>query len=622
MKQTKKITIITFLVLLVFISADAIAKNKQGGDLRVKDVRFTSNEKTLFRADEIVVKYKNDNKPFRVLKVSQGESVAEAIVRQKKNKDVIYAEPNYIAYADMIPNDPFYSPYQWHFDNAEYGGINIEEAWNTTKGEGAVVAVIDTGLRLGGADTPVCVYPGYDFVNNDNDPSDDEGHGTHVTGTIAQNTNNGIGVAGVAYQSCIMPIKALNALGEGSYTNIANAIYFAVDNGANVINMSLGGYSSDNTLANAVAYADAHGVIVVAAAGNDSTNIPHYPSAYETVISVGATGYDNSLASYSNYGSTVDVVAPGGDMFEYLYNPAGRIKGEIVKDLNGDGYPDGILQETFDDTGFGYFFYQGTSMAAPHVAGVAALLVSMGKTDPKEVRSILESTATDLGTLGRDDIFGYGLINAAAAVETAVVYEDVDGDGFTSNVDCNDSDPFINPNALEVCDLIDSNCDGFDGLDIDNDGFETCGSSSDCIDTDNSVYPGAEELCDGVDNDCNGQIDGMNTITICGLGECVGNVGSQVCDNGIWSEDTCDPFVGAQIEECGDNLDNDCDGVVDEGCVPVAYCGDGMCGGILQGEDCSSCPVDCAGRDHKKFSWCCGDGSCDQTEECAVDCGN
>lgn len=245
---------------------------------------------------------------------------------------------------------------------------------------------------------------GWDFVNQDAHPNDDNGHGTHVAGTVAQTTNNGFGVAGVAFGVTVMPVKVLNAAGTGAYDWIADGIYYAVDNGADVISMSLGGSSGSVTLENAVAYAYNHDVVVVAASGNDNGAVG-YPAAYDAyVIAVGATQYDESRAPYSNYGSSLDVVAPGGN---------------TGVDQNGDGYPDGVLQMTFGDTpvDWGYWFYQGTSMATPHVSGVAALVLTRNPSlTPDEVRSVLQSTAEDLGALGWDSTFGWGLVDAEAAL--------------------------------------------------------------------------------------------------------------------------------------------------------------------------------------------------------------
>ena len=218
-----------------------------------------------------------------------------------KNPNVEYAELNYIAYALMVPNDPYYS-YQWHLK-----GIGIEEAWGLSSGSGVTVAVIDTGVadpRTGSDDLQDSrVVGGYDFVNNDNDPTDDNGHGTHVAGTIAQTTNNRIGVAGVAYSCSIMPVKVLNKQGSGTYADIADGIRYAADNGAEVINMSLGGSSGSTTLENAVAYAYNKGVTIICASGNDGSSYQvSYPSAYDDYcIAVGATRYDEAVAYYSKW---------------------------------------------------------------------------------------------------------------------------------------------------------------------------------------------------------------------------------------------------------------------------------------------------------------------------------
>jgi serine protease len=291
-----------------------------------------------------------------------------------------------------------------------------------------IVAVIDTGVAYqnyaegqGRRKTYYYLAPdlantsfvaGYDFANNDDHPNDDEGHGTHVTGTIAQSTNNNLGVAGIAFETSIMPVKVLDSSGSGYYPDIADGIYFAADNGADVINMSLGGLSPSTVLEDAVAYAYSMGVTIVCAAGNNYGPVLSYPAAYNTYcIAVGATRYDQTLSYYSSYGAGLDLVAPGGD---------------IYIDQNNDGYSDGVLQQTFgyNLSDWAYFFYQGTSMASPHVAGVAALLIANGNADtdgdgissPDEVRVALQDTTIDLGAPGWDQIYGWGLLNPTAAL--------------------------------------------------------------------------------------------------------------------------------------------------------------------------------------------------------------
>jgi len=345
------------------------------------------------------------------LKIPADKTVEEMVAAFSSRPDVEYAEPNYIAHAFMTPNDPYYS-YQWHMPL-----INMPAAWDQSTGiQGVVVAVIDCGVAYEtyGSFTQAPdlagthFVAGYDFVNGDSHPNDDCAHGTHVTGTIAQTTNNSLGVAGIAFNCSIMPVKVLDASGNGTYANIVSGITFAADNGAKVINMSLGGASGSTALQNAVIYAYNKGVTIVCAAGNAGTSAAQYPASYTQCISVSAIRYDRTYPSYSSYGSTIDICAPGGD---------------VSVDQNADGYPDGVLQQTHDGTNygtFGYYFYDGTSMACPHVAGVAALLISKagGTMTPDAVRAALQNTATDLGPTGWDQHYGYGMVNASAALAT------------------------------------------------------------------------------------------------------------------------------------------------------------------------------------------------------------
>ncbi len=206
-----------------------------------------------------------------------------------------------------------------------------------------------------------------------------------------------------------MPVKVLDKSGSGYYSWIAEGIHYATDNGSRVISLSLGGGADSEILRNAVKYAYENGVTVIAAAGNDASSTISYPAAYDDyVIAVGATRYDESLAYYSNYGPSLDLVAPGGD---------------LNIDQNGDGYKDGVLQNTFNPNtkrtnDFNYWFFQGTSMATPHVSGVAALLIAHGNANtPDEIRSALQETARDDGDPGRDDTYGWGIVDAYAALQ-------------------------------------------------------------------------------------------------------------------------------------------------------------------------------------------------------------
>ena len=358
---------------------------------------------------------------FMRLGIPRGRSITDMVEVYSRNPNVEYAQPNSIARAVMTPNDLLYS-LQWHLDNDEYGGINIENAWDLSTGAGVIVAVLDTGVAyedysiyLQAPDlTGTTFVAGHDFINKDSHPNDDNSHGTHVAGTIAQSTNNGLGVAGVAFDASIMPVKVLDADGSGTAYTVAEGIRFAAENGADVINMSLGWpwwrgrmYDPGPVVHNAVSYAyNEKGVTIVAAAGNDRKNQVAYPAAYEECIAVGATQYNEALAPYTNRGTALDLTAPGGN---------------LNLDQNNDGYGDGVLQQTFnpntkDPADFGYWFFHGTSMATPHVAGVAALVIAAGVSGPDNVRNVLQSTAEDHGTAGWDSEYGWGIVDAYAAL--------------------------------------------------------------------------------------------------------------------------------------------------------------------------------------------------------------
>jgi serine protease len=381
------------------------------------------------------VLYRSPYAGFERVRIPPGKSIDEALAVFKADPAVEYAEPNSVCRAHFVPNDPYYRPYQWHLDNPVYGGIEMEQAWDITKGSpSVVVAVIDTGVAYENRDEGAWKFrlapdlagttfvQGYDFINNDSHPNDDDGHGTHVTGTIAQTTNNGLGTAGVAFYTAIMPVKVLDKNGSGTAQTLADGLYFAAGRPpsvltADVANMSLGwpaGYNPGATVENAINYAYNAGVTLVASSGNDGASQVAYPAAYPACIAVGATKYDEQVTSYSNRGDALDLVAPGG----LLYDPY-----PIMNDQNGDGYWDGVLQETFAKNKpdqFGYYFYDGTSMAAPHVSGVAALLVARGASDAATVRQILESTAEDKDPAGWDSTYGWGIVNAAAALQATV----------------------------------------------------------------------------------------------------------------------------------------------------------------------------------------------------------
>ena len=338
-------------------------------------------------------------------------STATFVNNFRKHDEVEVVEPNYYATAFYVPNDPYYK-HQWHLDT-----IGMKEAWEFPKGQEVVVAVIDTGVafekfgdrfRVEDLGESQFVSP-HNFIAGNEHANDDHGHGTHVAGTIAQLTNNGVGVAGVAPNVKIMPLKVLNSRGFGTYGDIAAAIRYAADHGAKVINMSLGGPFPSFILHRAVQYAKNKGVTVVCAAGNSGRSGLGYPARYKECISVSAVRFDRTLSWYSSYGKGLTIAAPGGDM---------------NVDQNGDGLKDGVLQNTLNPQEpfkQGYFLFQGTSMATPHVAAAAALLVSHGISDPDSVQEYLQASASKVQN-GSVEKYGAGVLNVHAALRSAFTY--------------------------------------------------------------------------------------------------------------------------------------------------------------------------------------------------------
>jgi serine protease len=304
------------------------------------------------------------------------------------------------------PNDPRYGM-QWNFKF-----IGMEEAWRVTRGAGAVVAVIDSGVASEdygpwreGQDLKATKFEARrDIVNDDEHPEDDVTHGTHVTGTIAQSTDNGLGGAGIAPEATIIPIKVCNPQGCRD-ADITAAIRWATEHGARVINMSLGGPSGNDVTHQAMIDAHKRGVTMVCAAGNElqehGPNHVGYPASFPECIAVSSVGPRGDLAPYSDYGDPIDIAAPGGDSEHF--GQQGEIWQEVVT-VSRRGASDQFAPK------------EGTSMAAPHVAGVAALLVSLGITDPDEIRSILRRSAKPRGA---KEQYGAGLLDAAAAVKLA-----------------------------------------------------------------------------------------------------------------------------------------------------------------------------------------------------------
>lgn len=323
----------------------------------------------------------------------------ERLLKAVKNSGISefteFIEPNYTYQASFSPNDPDFDK-QWNLKS-----INMEAAWQASRGRGTTVAVIDTGIAPVADLKRTRLVPGYDFVNDRTNATDDHGHGTHVAGTIAQSTNNNFGVAGIAYEAQLMPLKVLGRSGSGTVADIAESIRFAADNGADVINMSLGGGGESKLMREAIEYAHQKGVVIVAAAGNAARSAVEFPARYPHVIGVSALDSEGLKAPYSNYGAGVDISAPGGS-------------------LRGNDSLGGILQNTINPRDGSSIFaaFQGTSMAAPHVAGVAALVRSIGVQDPDQVEAVLKQSAAVV----KDDPsnhFGLGKLDASKAVSLA-----------------------------------------------------------------------------------------------------------------------------------------------------------------------------------------------------------
>ena len=377
----------------------------------------------------------------RLLRLAPGVSVASALRKLRGRRDIAWAVPDYLAHASggWIPNDQGagsapgdWQQLQWNFVGPF--GVNAPEAWANVAadgrpgGKGPVVAVLDTGVAYANRGTflrspdfsPYEFVQCYDFVANDPFPDDRNGHGTFVAGTIAEATNNSRGLTGLAFAARIMPVRVLDTQGEGEASTIAEGVRFAGQHGARVINLSLE-FSPNVTAADipelieALRDARRRGVLVVAAAGNEGHTAIAYPARAPDVVSVGATTEHGCLAGYSNDGAGLTLVAPGGGADANLpgdpnchpEQPAGR----------------DIYQETFTGSSVRRFGlpsgYEGTSMASPHVAATAALIIASGvlgrSPTPAQITARLRATARKLGGGGDERLYGAGLVDAGAA---------------------------------------------------------------------------------------------------------------------------------------------------------------------------------------------------------------
>ncbi|MEM7342837.1 MAG: S8 family peptidase [Chloroflexota bacterium] len=428
----KQTIIIPILLSLLF----ALPTQAQGPDHQTQ----STIDNTDFVSGEILVKFRpnvgtlgaqsslrasglapleiiSQNGTLRV-KVEPGQEAA-TINALKERGDIEFATVNHVISIANEPNDTWYS-FQWALDHTNDADIDAPEAWSyNTGGDEIIIAILDTGIDLDHPDLQANIVNGATFIPGTSTPDDDHGHGTHVAGIAAAIGNNNLGIAGVSWRAKLMPVKVLSASGSGSDSTVSQGIEYAVNNGAHIINMSLGAAytsypcSGFDTISNAINYAKSQGVLVVAAAGNESVGKVSCPSAYDEVISVSSTTSSNSLSSFSNYGPRVDVSAPGSSIYSTL-------------------------------RGGGYGYQSGTSMATPYVAGLAALILSFETTlNADQVRNILETTVDDLGTVGWDQLYGHGRINAQKAIESLIIKNDTSSEKIIGLVGDNITPPLI-----------------------------------------------------------------------------------------------------------------------------------------------------------------------------------
>lgn len=379
------------LFLLLGITFPALAQNNN--PLAVKDELLvglrsgTSKDRANQLYGQMQGTIHKEIPQLKVHVIKVPAAARDAIERALSQKpEFQYVEKNFIGEGLYVPNDPSY-PSQWHLPK-----ISAPTGWDVSLGSSQVIiAVIDSGVDSLHSDLAGKVLAGYSFLTNTTDTTDVLGHGTAVSGTAAALTGNLIGVAGVASQSPTLPLGVLDSTNYATWANVSSAIIYATDHNAKVINISVGGPSYSSTLQNAVNYAWSKGAVIVASAGNNATNAAVYPAALTNVLAVSATNSSDALASFSSFGSFVDVSAPGQS----------------------------ILTTT---RGGGYGYWNGTSFSSPIVSGLAALIFSANpRLTNAQVTDLVRANSDDLGVAGYDPYFGYGRVNAARALQAALL---------------------------------------------------------------------------------------------------------------------------------------------------------------------------------------------------------
>ena len=414
-------------------------------DIGINSVNALNNKHGVLKTEKVFKTKDKKNESelslFRKVKFSEEKDIKKIVKEYKDDPNIEYAEPNYKMEKQTVPSDPYFSSSgSWGQPYDDLWGlkkIEASDAWDTTTGSSDItVAIIDTGVDYNHEDLSSNMWTnsgeipdngidddsngyiddiyGWDFYNDDNDPIDDHGHGTHCSGTVSGVGDNSIGVVGVNWNAKIMAVKFLGSTGSGWSSDAALAIEYAADSGADILSNSWGGGGQSQVVTDAIAYAhDQKGCVVVAAAGNSNADANNYwPAGDHNVITVASSTENDEKSSFSNWGSKIDVAAPGGGNSD---GSSGRIYQNILSlrasgtDMYGDG------NNIVDDD---YYRARGTSMACPHVAGLAALILANNPTWTNEqIRQVICSSSDDIGDAGKDDYFGYGRINANNALQ-------------------------------------------------------------------------------------------------------------------------------------------------------------------------------------------------------------